>query len=372
MPATTDANIETLREPFEQRCRRAGQVAEQLGAEQLIASDPSTVRWLTGRSLEIQYGPLYPFSAGTLVVLGLDGSGTIICPADGIENGPPIKGLEIRPYEAYSLNSLQPFENAARLIDPRSIIAIEAHACAARLVKGSKWVDAGQGLRSLRIIKDEIELQILRQAATIVEAGQRAFRQIVRPGITEIDAFSEVHMAMQTAAGERTPVFADFMSGERVAKIGLPPTDRTIQKGDLALCDLLVRFNGYWADSCTTLAVGEVDDFAHHLHRASLNALDVGIRAIEPGMSAGKLDEIIRHELAQAGYSYPIHSGHGLGVSFHEEPRIVPQATLLIEPGMVIALEPGAYPGKIGARVERMLEITETGALEMTSYDLSL
>jgi Xaa-Pro aminopeptidase len=111
---------------------------------------------------------------------------------------------------------------------------------------------------------------------------------------------------------------------------------------------------------------------AHHIHQASLRALEAGIRAIKPGLTAGQLDQVIRDELGRAGYQYPIHSGHGLGVSFHEEPRIVPGASLPLEPGMVIALEPGAYTPAAGARVERMLEVTAHGAREMTSYDLSL
>ena len=60
--------------------------------------------------------------------------------------------------------------------------------------------------------------------------------------------------------------------------------------------------------------------------------------AVRPGVVAADLDE-----LARSGLDYPHHSGHGLGADWHEEPRIVPGARTVLEPGMVVAFEPGSY-----------------------------
>ena len=361
-----------IEEPFVARCQKAAQVAEDLGAAHLMASDPSTVRWLTGRSQEVEYGPLYPFSAGTLVLLHPDGTGSIICPEDDASSGPPIRGLEVKPYTGYSLEPLRPYENAARLLSTKGLVAVEAHSCSAMFVRHHRWIDASAALRRFRVVKDPSELRLMRFAATVVSAGQRAFRDAVKPGLTEIEVFSQVHAAMEKAAGRRVPVLVDLLSGERLAEVGRPPTNRVIQSNEMVLCDLLARVDGYWADSCTTLSAGQADEPSQRLHSACRQALEAGIRAAQPGLSGGELDRIVRSELSRAGYSYPHHSGHGLGVSFHEEPRIVPAATIILEPGMVLALEPAGFLEHIGARVEHMLEITDAGARVLTDYDLSL
>ena len=58
---------------------------------------------------------------------------------------------------------------------------------------------------------------------------------------------------------------------------------------------------------------------------------------------------------------------------FHEEPRIVPTtASMPLEPGMVIALEPAGFSSRIGVHVEHMIQITAGGALVLTDYDLTL
>ena len=361
-----------LEEPFMERCKKAAQVAKDLGTTSVIASDPSTVRWLTGRSQDIEHGPLYPFSAGTLVLLHQDGTGSVICAEDEARDGPQIPGLDVQMYEGYTLTPLQPFKNAAQMLGTDEPVAVEAHACATAFVQNRPWVDATELLRALRVVKDAAELSLIQRAAAVVSAGQRAFREAIRPGRTEIEVFSQVHAAMEQAAGCRVPVLVDLMSGERVIEVGRPPTDRVIRSGELVLCDLLARVDGYWADSCTTLSVGHVDEASRRVHAACRRALETSIHAIRPGLSAGELDKSIRNEMTAAGYTYPHHSGPGLGVSFHEEPRIVPDSDMILKPGMILALEPAGFTESIGSRVEHTLEITSSGARILTDYDLDL
>ena len=75
-----------------------------------------------------------------------------------------------------------------------------------------------------------------------------------------------------------------------------------------------------------------------------------------------------------AGYPvYPHHTGHGVGVSGHEEPRIVPYNQIALAPGMVIMVEPGIYfPGETAIRLEDALLVTESGAEVLTRHDKRL
>ena len=83
------------------------------------------------------------------------------------------------------------------------------------------------------------------------------------------------------------------------------------------------------------------------------NLLERGLGLLRPGALAGDIDAAVRE-----GLDYPHHTGHGVGVAPHEEPRIVPGGETVIEPGMVVALEPGSYPGPWGMRVERVALVT--------------
>jgi Xaa-Pro dipeptidase len=359
-------------EPFHERCLRAGDLARSEGADSLLITDPATVRWLTGFVQEIEFGPMYPFSAGTLVQLWPDGTGNVILPSDDEAAAPVVRGLAVRTYEAYSLGPMRPFTNAGALIDRRGTLAVEAHSGAAALLEGTKWVDVGPQLRWLRTIKDVAEIAAIRQTCAVVSAGQRAFRAQARPGRREIEVFSEVHAAMEAEAGRRVPVSCDLLSGPRLMEVGHPPTDRILQAGELALCDLLARHSGQWADSCTTICLGTPTAEMRRLHDACRRALDAVLAAARPGAVAGDLDRLARSQIAEAGYTYPHHTGHGVGSGLHEEPRIVPDATAALEAGMVIAFEPAGFGGGIGARIEHTVLIGAHGPEILTQYETGL
>ena len=110
------------------------------------------------------------------------------------------------------------------------------------------------------------------------------------------------------------------------------------------------------------------------MHQTATAALEFAISLVKPGAVASEIDRRVRQFIAGAGYPvYPHHTGHGVGVSGHEEPRIVPYNDVRLEPGMVIMLEPGIYfPGETAVRLEDALLVTEDGAELLTRHDKSL
>jgi Xaa-Pro aminopeptidase len=96
-------------------------------------------------------------------------------------------------------------------------------------------------------------------------------------------------------------------------------------------------------------------------------ALYLGISAVKPGVPASAIDQIMRKHLEPAG-EYKHHSGHGVGLAYHEEPRIVPYNNTALAAGMVIALEPAIYTDGYGVRLEHLLEVIPSGCKILSKF----
>ena len=338
---------------------------EASGCDVLILSNPATVTWLTGFAPDVLAGPS-PFAAPPLAVVRADGSVVAVVSAD---EAPAVMGCEVREYEGFTTGPLDPAARqraALGSLGLRGRVGIEAESLALALAPEGA-VDVARAVAALRAVKSAAELERIRAAIALCDAGQAAARAAYAAGVDELALWARIQAAIEALAGERTPLLCDLVSGPRTAEVGGPPVHRTVEDGDLAIVDIVPRLAGYWGDSCSTLVAGEPPAGAREQHARCLEALERGIAAIRPGVVTGELDALVR-----AGLDYPHHSGHGCGTALHEEPRIVPGGETVLEAGMVIALEPGAYPGPWGLRVERVVVVTEDGCETLSGHDLSL
>lgn len=116
--------------------------------------------------------------------------------------------------------------------------------------------------------------------------------------------------------------------------------------------------------------MGEPSSELRKIYNIVLETLRRGIAAVRPGLKACDLDVLLRGLIRDQGYPvYPHHSGHSIGASYHEEPRIVPYNQMKLEPDMLIALEPGIYiPGVGGVRLEDVVLVTSSGCEVLTSH----
>jgi Xaa-Pro aminopeptidase len=247
-----------------------------------------------------------------------------------------------------------------------SKVAIDAGAFPAALARTFEWVDVGDELARARAVKDPDEVELIRAAIAVCDAGQAAARAEARPGMSELDLWALIRAAMERKAAGRLPVLADLVSGPQTADVGGSPGARVLEEGDLVLCDLVPRVAGYWGDSCATFALGDPGEAARSAHARAAEALEAIVAEIRPGVVAGDLDAFTRARL-----DFPHHTGHGIGAAWHEEPRIVPDARIRLEEGMVVAIEPGFY-AVVGVRLEQVALVTGHACEVLSRHDLSL
>ena len=228
--------------------------------------------------------------------------------------------------------------------------------------------DIGDTISQQRIIKDADEIENIRKAAALCDAGQQAVLQYAREGQPEVALFSIVRRTLDEIAGTRVPLMADLVSGPRTASGGGIPSAKKMYNGELLLSDLTPCLNGYWGDSCNTIAIGKPSADQQKIFSDIKRALDSAIRAIMPGVKASQIDTMLRIQLGSYGH----HSGHGVGIAPHEEPRIVPYNDNELQEGMVIALDPAVYTKAFGIRLEHLVLVTEMGCELLTRFDHQL
>ncbi len=240
---------------------------------------------------------------------------------------------------------------------------------------GSGAVDLGSVLRTLRRQKEADELELLRLSVRAGEAGHARLREIIKPGISELEIYTEVQRAAVAAAGRPVLVYGDFRAASAKApKVGGLPSGHDLQEGEIFTLDYSVVIDGYRADFTNAMAVGPPNDQQQMLFDLCLAAMRGGEGALRAGAKASEVYAAASRAFEDAGYPpLPHHAGHGIGLAHPEPPILVPQSDDVLVSGDVLTLEPGIYIEGIGGmRIEHNYLITDDGSERLTNHLISL
>jgi Xaa-Pro aminopeptidase len=232
-------------------------------------------------------------------------------------------------------------------------------------VLGTTPVLATGVLRDLRMVKDPSEIDALRRAGAAIDRVHARVPEFLVPGRTEADVAADIAEAI-VAEGHSDVAFIIVGSGPNGADPHHECSDRVLQAGDIVVVDIGGPVEpGYNSDSTRTYSLGEPDSVVAQRYSALQEAQRIAVAAVRPGVTAQQVDAAARDVLAQAGLAdYFVHrTGHGIGLSVHEEPYIVAGNDDELAVGMAFSVEPGIYfPGQWGARIEDIVIVTADGA----------
>src|SRR6478735_782272 len=225
-------------------------------------------------------------------------------------------------------------------------------------------------LRTLRMLKDPAEVDALRKAGAAIDRVHARVPEFLAPGRTEADVAADIDKAI-VAEGHSAAAFIIVGSGPHGADPHHEVSDRELQAGDIVVVDIGGPYEpGYNSDSTRTYSLGEPSPEVAEQYSILQRAQQAAVQAVRPGVTAEQVDAAARDVLAEAGLAgYFVHrTGHGIGLSVHEEPYIVAGNDLPLQPGMAFSVEPGIYfPGKWGARIEDIVIVTADGSLSVNN-----
>jgi Xaa-Pro aminopeptidase len=235
---------------------------------------------------------------------------------------------------------------------------------------GSRLVPTAGVVEGLRRVKDAGELARIEAAADIADVALAQLKERLASGVTEAQFALELDFEMRQRGADGVSFETIVASGPNGALPHARPSDRLIEAGDVVVIDFGALVDGYHSDMTRTFSIGppasaELVDVSD----AVLVAQRAGVRALKPGVSCSEVDAACRDSLELAGYgSVFLHpTGHGVGLDIHEAPAVAAGSADILEEGVVVTVEPGAYlTGVGGVRIEDSLVITATGARALT------
>lgn len=225
----------------------------------------------------------------------------------------------------------------------------------------------GSGKLAQRVARrSAAEIEILQQAGEIVAETLQVLQQHMQPGIStkELDNLAEENIRRRGAV----PSFKGYkgypaticVEIEDTVVHGIPDKTR-LAEGQIVGVDLGACYQGYHGDSALTVKVGEVDDERQRLLTVTREALAAGIEQARPTAKLREVCRAVQQHVEAAGFSV-VRSlvGHGIGQQLHEPPQVpnfvaegeFPDYELVLQPGMVLAIEPMVNAGESAVRVD--------------------
>jgi Xaa-Pro aminopeptidase len=137
-----------------------------------------------------------------------------------------------------------------------------------------------------------------------------------------------------------------------------------IGSGNLIVIDFGVKVDGYCCDITRTYSPRKWDSISKNIYKIVMKAQRSAIEAIGPGMACAAVDSAARTVIEKSGFgkNFGHGTGHGVGLEVHEMPTLSPKSGDILQPGMVVTVEPGIYVENYGrVRIEDMVLVTKTG-----------
>ncbi len=355
---------------FQERTRR---LTRELSGQTAVVTSEASIFYLTGFRTTArrpkQIGP-------TAVVTGADT--VLIAPAKWEAQITADDGVCCDRLLLYNNTAEQFYEtltaairaqNASVLWYEQDSIDLNTYLYLTEAFAGIPFCSLTAVLARMRLIKEPEEIARLRAAADVAVSAMEHAKNVLKPGITELDAVAELEYHMRKLGSDGVPFTMKLLSGMKSAVLTEVPGTKRMEEGDLVLTNFGAIRNGYSSDWTRTFCLGCAGREQEALYELVWEMERACIRLVKPGIPMSDLIACAAEVAAESPfgtYSNP-HLGHSIGITCHEWPVLEPCVTETVAENMVFTLEPGIYvPGIGGVRIENEILVTADGCDVLT------
>jgi len=270
------------------------------------------------------------------------------------------------------------FEKIIKDFGPLGKIAVEQRTWAETTLKISEYsraiVQNGMSLTNpMRRKKSDEEISLIREACLLADISMEKITNTVVEAENEREISEELDHLLNLEGSRGvsfdTAVWAMGPSTNRDASDR--EKNNVIPEGSSLLFDFGAIIKGYCSDFGRTLSVGESDSELKEVYEIVIESAKQGLSAVRPGALASDVDRATRKVIEDAGYGdkFRHRTGHCIGLDVHEYPFISEEDDTPLEVGMTFTIEPSIFwPGRVGARIEDIVVVTENGGEKLNQY----
>lgn len=351
------------------RLDRINRYIQNNGAQALIITDPIDLYYITGIRM----------STGIAVIYGDDS--TLLVDKRYYEMCAKRSPIPVKAVEEFSLKTLfktAPYNQITTVAFDSGKTPYHQYNELKKELPHCTLLPLNEPVVIVRAIKDPTELELLREAAMLGCQGYEYVVSLLKEGVTEIDLALELEIFWKRKGADGLGFESIIAFGANSSMPHYRPQNVPLKKGDTVLIDIGVKLQGYHSDMTRVVFFGEPLPKMKELYEVVLRAQEKALAACAPGVTTGELDKIARDSMKEDGYGelFTHGLGHGIGLDIHEKPVLKsnhPESGTVLQPGMVLTIEPGAYvPNVGGIRIEDSVIITEEGKEVITKSSKAL
>ena len=365
---------------------RARAELQKTGADWALLTSPENVTYVSHYEVPVEFGPMANLNYGPVMALIAvnDPARHLLANAYYAAAARQQSDFEVTSFgilEVFEPFNPQPardnFVAALRQLLQQAIsggkvkLAIEERTLplvAQRVIQetlpDAELIEAGNALARARMIKTEREIGLLKSTAEVVNIAHKKLMELTRQaGKSEFELWAEITKAMHEHVGGKLFIAGELACGPR-NKVVSPggPVDYVTKPGDVAELDISPRYQGYWADMANTMIIGaEPTPVQKEYAKAARESFYAGVKMARPGNKASDIFAATRDAYNKYNLKLGHYAGHGIGTTVNEAPWFVPSDHTVLEAGMVICIETGAYSEVATGKCEKMMVIQPSG-----------
>jgi Xaa-Pro aminopeptidase len=359
---------------FEQRYLRLQRALEQENLDALLVTHEANFNYFTGFLVQHSW---VSFSRNLIALLPREGAPVVLAPASLASEARADGWIEwVEPHDVVGAAPVERLAEVCRDLrldrarigaelgyEQRLNLSYRDVEQLKALLPSAELADAAPAIWRVRARKSPAEIACLRQACAITDATYEQIFAEVRAGMTEREIARRVGILMLENGADRVGwVMMTSGEGQYHRTLGTP-RDRALQKEEMLWLDLSAISNGYASDFCRAGIFGgpsrEQEALQEKVHAATL----AGVRAVRAGVPARDVALACNAELSRQGLA-PLNVGrlgHALGLLSTEPPDISVRDETILEPGMVLTIEPTVIRDDGIYEIEQDVVVTEAG-----------